>query len=127
MCSIQSQYKGAAFGRHHNGGRKAFGRAATFVVSFVLALNRAHVLALSTTIVLRLSKADVLALNKAHVLRLNNDCRSSLACRSLARSLARSLTCALFKANTRETTKGAARAKPPLWWRPKAALFNTIC
>ena len=44
--------------------------------------------------------------------------------RSLARSLARSLTCALFKANTKETTKGAARpkaARPPLWWRPKAA------
>ena len=91
MCSLQSQYKGAAFGRHHKGGRAAFGRAATFVVSFVLALNRAHVLAVSTTHVLRLSKVEVLALNKAHVLRLNNDCRSSLACRSLARSLARSV------------------------------------
>ena len=91
MCSIQSQYKGAAFGRHHKGGRAAFGRAATFVVSFVLALNRAHVLAVSTTHVLRLSKVEVLALNKARVLRLNNDCRSSLACRSLARSVARSI------------------------------------
>ena len=43
MCSLQSQYKGAAFGRHHKGGRAAFGRAAPFVVSFVLALKRAHV------------------------------------------------------------------------------------
>ena len=31
--------------------------------------------------------------------------------RSLARSLVRSLTCALFKANTNETKKGAARPK----------------
>ena len=91
MCSIQNQYKG-----NHKGGRAAEGRAATFVMAaegrpFVLALNRAHVLAVSTTHVLRLSKVEVLALNKAHVLRLNNDCRSSLACRSLARSLARSV------------------------------------
>ena len=28
MCSLQSQYKGAAFGRDHKGGRAAFGRAA---------------------------------------------------------------------------------------------------
>ena len=41
------------------------------VVSFELALNKAHVLALNTAQVLRLTKADVLALNKAHVLRLN--------------------------------------------------------
>ena len=43
MCFLQSQYKGAAFGRHHKGGRAAFGRAAPFVVSFVLALKKAHV------------------------------------------------------------------------------------
>ena len=36
MCSLQSQYKGAAFGRHHKG-------AARPLVSFALALNRAHV------------------------------------------------------------------------------------
>ena len=41
------------------------------MVSFVLALSKAHVLALNTAHVLRLNKADVLALNKAHVLRLN--------------------------------------------------------
>ena len=41
------------------------------VVSFVLALNKAHVLALNAAHVLRLKKADVLALNKARVLRLN--------------------------------------------------------
>ena len=91
MCSIQSQCKGAAFGRHHKGGRAAFGRAATFVVSFVLALNGAHVLAVSTTHVLRLSKVEVLALNKAHVLRRSDDCRSWIACRSLARLLAGSV------------------------------------
>ena len=43
MCSLQSQYKGAAFGRHHKGGRAPFGRAAPFVVSVVLTLQRAHV------------------------------------------------------------------------------------
>ena len=47
-------------------------RPPPFVVSFVLALSKAHVLALNTAHVLRLNKADVLALNKAHVLRLNN-------------------------------------------------------
>ena len=41
------------------------------MVSFELALSKAHVLALNTAHVLRLNKADVLALNKAHVLRLN--------------------------------------------------------
>ena len=46
-------------------------RPPPFVVSFVLALSKAHVLALNTAHVLRLNKADVLALNKAHVLRLN--------------------------------------------------------
>ena len=92
---------------------------------------------------------DTLSLGRTHcLLRLNNDCRSSLACRSLARSIAhslsrslarsidhslarslarsiaRSLTCAFFKANTKETTKGAARPKAvrlPLWWRQKPA------
>ena len=110
MCSIQSQYKGAAFGRHHKGGRAAFGRAATFVVSFVLALNRAHVLAVSTTHVLRLSKVEVLALNKAHVLRLNSDCRSSLACRSLARSLGRSLGRSVARSLGRSLARSLARS-----------------
>ena len=54
---------------------------------FVLALNTAHVL--------RLNKADVLALNKAHVLRLNNK------------------MCPVFRANTKETTKGGGRVYSP--------------
>ena len=57
-------------GEENVGERKA--QSSLFVVSFVLALNKAHVLALNTAHVLRLNKADVLALNKAHVLRLNN-------------------------------------------------------
>ena len=66
------------------------------VVSFALALNRAHVLALNTAHVLRLTKADVLALNKAHVLRLTTK------------------ICPVFTANTKETTKGgAAEGRPP--------------
>ena len=33
----------AAFGRHHKRGDAAFGRAASFVVSFVVAMNRVDV------------------------------------------------------------------------------------
>ena len=41
---IQSQYtKVAAVGRHHKRGAAAFGRGTSFVVSFVLALNRVNV------------------------------------------------------------------------------------
>ena len=77
-----------------------------------------HVLAVSPTYVLRLSKVDVLTLNKAHVLRLNNDCRSSLACRSvarslgrsLARSLARSLDCSLARSLARSIVRSLARS-----------------
>ena len=52
----------------HSGAQRgaAFGRPPS-VVSFVLALSKAHVLALNTAHVLRLNKAGVLALNKAHV------------------------------------------------------------
>ena len=57
MCFAQSQYNGCGL------------RPPPFVVSFVLALSKAHVLALNTAHVLRLNKADVLALNKAHVLK----------------------------------------------------------
>ena len=64
------------------------------MVSFVLALNKAHVLALNTAHVLRLNKADVLALNKAHVLRLNTK------------------ICLVFTANTKDSTKGG-RPSPP--------------
>ena len=63
--------------------------------SFVLALNKAHVLALNTAHVLRLNKADVMALNKAHVLRLNTK------------------ICPVFRANTKETTKGGGLRPPP--------------
>ena len=50
---IQSQYtKVAAVGRHHKRGGAAFGRATSFVVSFVLALNRVNILAVTTILVL---------------------------------------------------------------------------
>ena len=74
------------------------------VVSFVLALTKAHVLALNTAHVLRLNKADVLSLNKAHVLRLNTR------------------TCPVVYANTKEAAfgrlhkGGAAFGRPPLWF-----------
>ncbi len=69
-------------------------RLPPFAVSFVMALNKAHVLALNTAHVLRLNKADVLALIKAHVLRPNNK------------------ICPMFRANTKETTKeGAAEGR----------------
>ena len=99
MCFAQSQYKGgglrpppqrgAAFGRHPS------------VVSFVLALNKAHALALNTH-VLRLNKADVLALNKAHDIRLNTK------------------ICPMFTASTKEAAFGRLHkggrpsAAPPL-------------
>ena len=50
---IQSQYtKMAAFGRHHKRGDAAFGRATSFVVSFVLALNKVNIVAVTTMLVL---------------------------------------------------------------------------
>ena len=48
--------KVAAFGRHHRRGGAAFGRATSFVVSFVVAMNREDVAALNTIFALRLSK-----------------------------------------------------------------------
>ena len=56
-CALfRANTKEAAFGCLHKGWRPS---AAPFVVSFVLALNRAHVLALNTAHDLRLDKADV--------------------------------------------------------------------
>ena len=50
---IQRQYtKVAAFGRQHKGGGAAFARATSFVVSFVLALNRVNIVAVTTILVL---------------------------------------------------------------------------
>ncbi len=63
--------------------------------SFVLALNKAQVLALNTARVLRITTAEVLALNKAHVMRLSNK------------------ICQVFRASTKETTKGGSRRPPP--------------
>ena len=55
---IQSRYtKVAAFGRHHKRGGAAFGRGTSFVVSFVVAMNRVDVVAADTIFVLRLSKS----------------------------------------------------------------------
>ena len=49
---IQSHTKVAAFGRHYERGSAAFGRAASFVVSFVSALNRVNVVAVISILVL---------------------------------------------------------------------------
>ena len=43
--------KEAAVGRHHKRGGAAFGRATSFVVSFVLALNSVNIVAVTTIIV----------------------------------------------------------------------------
>ena len=49
---------------------------------------------------------DTLSLGKTHcLLRLNNDCRSSLACRSLARSLARSIDHSLARSLARSIAR----------------------
>ena len=48
--------KVAPFGRDHKRGGAAFGRATSFVVSFVVAVNRVDVVALNTIFALRLSK-----------------------------------------------------------------------
>ena len=54
---IQSQYtKVAACGRHHKRGDAAFGRATSFVVSFVLAFNRANLVAVNAILVLHVGK-----------------------------------------------------------------------
>ena len=54
---IQSRYtKVAAFGRHHKRGGAAFGRATSFVVSFVVALNRVNIVAVNTILVLYVGK-----------------------------------------------------------------------
>ena len=54
---IQSRYtKVAAFGRHHKRGGAAFGRATSFVVSFVMALNRVNIVAVNAILVLHVGK-----------------------------------------------------------------------
>ena len=88
MPSGHSQHKGGGLRPPPQRGGGL--RPRPFVVSFVLALSKAHVLALNTAHVLRLNKADVLALNKAHVLHLNTK------------------ICPVLTANTKETTTGGA-------------------
>ena len=52
---IQSLYtKVAACGRHHKRGDAAFGRATSFVVSFVLALNRVNIVAVTKILFLHI-------------------------------------------------------------------------
>ena len=46
----------AAVGRHHKRGGAAFGCATSFVVPFVVAMNRVDVVAVDTILVLRFSK-----------------------------------------------------------------------
>ena len=94
-------------GEENVGERKA--QSSLFVVSFVLALNKAHVLALNTAHVLRLNKADVLAHNKAHVLRLNTE------------------MCPVLTANTKETTKGGGRRPPPVVEAAEGRLLCVGC
>ena len=104
MCFVHSQYKGGGLRPPpQRGGRPKAARP--FVVSFALAVNKAHVLDLNPANVLRLNKADVLALNKAYVLRLNN-------------------TCPVFRANTKVASfgrhhKGVGGLRPPApFWFP---------
>ncbi len=93
MCFVLSRYKG-----NHKGGA-AEGRPPLWrrpkAASFALALSKADILALNTAHALRLNNADVVALNKAHVLRLNNK------------------ICPVFRAKTKETTKGDGLRPPP--------------
>ena len=50
---IQSQYTTrAAFGHHYKRGGAALGRATSFVVSFVLALNSVNIVAVTTLLAL---------------------------------------------------------------------------
>ena len=50
---IQRRYtKAAAFGRHHSRGDAAFGRATSFVVSVLLALNKVQIVRATTILVL---------------------------------------------------------------------------
>ena len=44
----------AAVGRHHKRGGAAFRRATSFVVSFVLALNKVNIVAITTILVLHI-------------------------------------------------------------------------
>ena len=79
------------------------------MVSFVLALNRAHDLALTIAHVLRLKKADVLALNKAHVLRLNTK------------------ICPVFTANSKEAAFGRLHQGDATFGRPPPPLWLPLC
>ena len=52
---VQSQYtKVAAFGRQHKRGDAAVGRATSFVVSFVLALNMVNIVSVTAILVLHI-------------------------------------------------------------------------
>ena len=56
ICLIESQYtQVAAFGRHQKKGGAALGRATSFVVSFVLALNKTKIVAVTTILVLHVN------------------------------------------------------------------------
>ena len=46
---------GEAFGRHHKRGGATFGRATSFMVSFVLAFNRVNIVAVTTILALHVS------------------------------------------------------------------------
>ena len=55
----------AAVGRHHKRGGAAFGRATSFVVSFVEAVNVVNIVAVNTVLVLHLSQPGGLLASRA--------------------------------------------------------------
>ena len=57
--------KVAAFGRHHKRGAAAFGRGTSFVVSFVVAMNRVDVVAADTIFVCVSVSPDGLSVGRA--------------------------------------------------------------
>ena len=59
--------KVAAFGRHHKRGGAGFGRATSFVVSFVEAVNIVNIVAVNTILVLHLSQPGGLLAGRAVV------------------------------------------------------------
>ena len=62
----------AAFCRHHKRGDAAFGRATSFVVSFVLALNSVNIVAITTILVLHVGDDPKMNFQGQETTRLGN-------------------------------------------------------
>ena len=70
---IKSQYtKVAACGRHHKRGDAAFGRATSFVVSFVLALTKVNIVAVTTILVLHVGNGPKVSFQERETTRLGS-------------------------------------------------------